>query len=66
MPENITISLEEYKDLIRSKQKAEQYKKYFLENTQNNLLNKIMCTIECKNLFELIKEEQNKEENKNG
>ena len=65
MQENITISLEEYRDLIRAKHKAEQYKKYFLSNTQNNMLNKIMCTIECKDLFELVKEEQNRKENEN-
>ena len=62
MEEKITISLEEYKDLIRAKQKSEQYKNYFLENTQNNQMNKTLCAIECKNLFELIEESQKKGE----
>ncbi len=61
MQENITISLEEYKELIRAQQKAEQYKRYFLENTQNNQFNKTLCAIENKNLYDLITENQNKE-----
>ena len=63
MQENITISMKEYDDFVRAKQKAEQYKKYFLENTQNNSSNKVMCAIECKNLFELIDEDRRTKNN---
>lgn len=63
--ENITISLEQYEKLIYAKQKAEQYKNFFLKNTQNNQLNKAACTIEGKDLYQLIKESQKKEEKNN-
>lgn len=62
MQENITINLKRYEELICAEQKAEQYKNYLLENTQNNQLTRALTTIECKNLYQLIKENQNKEE----
>ncbi len=60
MKNDVTISLERYSELIQEEQKAKQYRNYLLENTQNNQLNKALCTIECKNLFQIIKEEQEK------
>ncbi|MCI9015769.1 MAG: hypothetical protein HFJ53_01165 [Clostridia bacterium] len=62
MEQEITITLEQYEELVKAKLKAEQYKNYFLENTQNNQITKAVTTIECKNLYELITEAQNKEE----
>ena len=56
--ENITMSLEEYNKLIEARQKANQYKKYFLQNTENSKFNRVLCAIERKNLFELIEEER--------
>lgn len=65
MEKYITISLEEYRELIYYKQKSEQYKNYLLENTQNNQLTKALCVIECKNLYQLVTEKQEKEKKKN-
>lgn len=62
---NITISLERYNELIQAEQKAKQYKNYFLENTQNNQFNKTLCAIECKTLYQLIKESQVEKGEKN-
>ena len=50
MEQEITITLEQYEELVKAKLKAEQYKNYFLENTQNNQITKAVTTIECKNL----------------
>ena len=60
--ENITISLNRYDELIQEEQKSKQYKAYCLENTHNNQLMKALVTIESKNLYQLIKENQDKEE----
>lgn len=62
MEKEITITLEQYEELVKAKLKAEQYKNYFLENTQNNQMTKAVTTIECKNLYQLIVQSQKKEE----
>ncbi len=62
MEQEITITLEQYEELVKAKLKAEQYKNYFLENTQNNQMTKAVTTIECKNLYQLIVQSQKKEE----
>lgn len=59
----ILVHKNEYEKLIKFKTKAIQYKKYILENTNNNQLVKAMVTIESKNLYKLIQE--NNEEEKN-
>lgn len=58
----ITIPLEEYNKLIESRTKAEQYKNFLIENSNNNQITKGLVIIEGKNLYQLIKEKQNKEE----
>ena len=62
MQENITISMKEYDDFVRAKQKAEQYKRYFLEvqRTETNRFTKALCAIEGKSLFELLDEDRGK------
>lgn len=63
--ENITIPINRYNELIQEEQKSKQYKAYCLENTQNNQLIKALVTIESKNLYQLIKENQEKEKQEN-
>lgn len=58
----ITIPLEEYNKLIESRTKAEQYKNFLMENSNNNQITKGLVIIEGKNLYQLIKEKQNKED----
>lgn len=58
----ILLNKKEYEILIKCKTKAEQYKNYILDNTNNNGLVKAMVTIEGKNLYRLIEEKNNKEE----
>ena len=50
----ILLHKKEYEELIELKTKANQYKKYILENTNNNQLVKAMVTIEGKNIYMLI------------
>ena len=57
----VLITKKEFEKLIKSKTKAEQYKKSILKNTQNNHLVKAMVTIEGKNLYELIEEKEEKQ-----
>lgn len=56
----VVLDKEEYGQLLQIRTKYNQYKKYILNNTQNNNLVKAITTIEGKNLYELIQE--NKEE----
>lgn len=58
----VLLNKKEYERLIKYKTKAEQYRNYILENTNNNNLVKAMVTIEGKNLYNLIEESKNKEE----
>lgn len=52
----ILLHKSEYDKLLEMKTKYNQYKRYILENTQNNNLVKAMVAIEGKNLYKLIKE----------
>lgn len=54
----ILLNKNDYETLIKAKTKAEQYRKYILENTNNNNLVRAMVTIEGKNLFQLVKENE--------
>ena len=65
MDTEITISIENYNKLIQESQKAKQYKNYFLDNTHNNQLNKVVCTIEGKSLYQLIEEKEGGKQNEN-
>lgn len=59
--ESIKIALSRYEELLLTEQKYKQYKKFLLDNTNNNSITKIMTTIENKSLIELLKEEQQEE-----
>lgn len=60
----ISLSLKEYEELIEFKTKANQYKKFLIDNSNNNQMTKALIIIEGKNLYQLIKEneKENKEE----
>lgn len=57
----VVLDKEEYNRLLQTKTKYNQYKKYILNNTQNNHLVKAMTTIEGKNLYDLIQENMEEE-----
>lgn len=63
--QTITLTLKEYEELIAFKTKANQYKKFLIDNSNNNQMTKALVIIEGKNLYQLIKENEreNKEEN---
>lgn len=63
--QTITLTLKEYEELIKFKTKANQYKKFLIDNSNNNQMTKALVIIEGKNLYQLIKEneKENKEEN---
>ncbi len=54
----ILLNRKEYERLIKYEMKAEQYKNYILDNSNNNNLVKAMVTIEGKNLYQLIDEKK--------
>ena len=58
--QTISLTLKEYEELIEFKTKANQYKKFLIDNSNNNQMTKALIIIEGKNLYQLIKE--NKEE----
>lgn len=62
MPEEktITITVKEYEELIREKTKSEQYRNFLIDNSNNNQTTKALVIIEGKNLYQLIKEKENK------
>lgn len=55
---NITITVEEYKKLITENSKYKQIKKFIINSMTNNKIIQALCTIEGKNLFDLIEEEK--------
>lgn len=57
----VVLDKEEYNQLLQTKTKYNQYKKYILNNTQNNHLVKAMTTIEGRNLYDLIQENMEEE-----
>ncbi len=62
LKEYILMHKNEYEELIKMKTKANQYKQYILDNTNNNQLVKAMVTIEGKSLYQLIKESEGENE----
>lgn len=62
--QTISLTLKEYEELIEFKTKASQYKKFLIDNSNNNQMTKALIIIEGKNLHQLIKEneKENKEE----
>jgi hypothetical protein len=62
--QTISLTLKEYEELIEFKTKANQYKKFLIDNSNNNQMTKALIIIEGKNLYQLIKEneKENKEE----
>lgn len=60
LSETVTIPLEEYKELIETKTKAEQYRNFLIDNANNNVMTKGLTVIEGKNLYKLIKEREEK------
>lgn len=62
--QTISLTLKEYEELIEFKTKANQYKKFLIDNSNNNQMTKALIIIEGKNLHQLIKEneKENKEE----
>lgn len=55
----VTISIEEYKELLQAKQKYEQCKQFMINNSSNKTIEFIKA-IERKNLWDII--EENKKE----
>ena len=62
--QTISLTLKEYEEIIEFKTKANQYKKFLIDNSNNNQMTKALIIIEGKNLYQLIKEneKENKEE----
>lgn len=58
LSKTVTISLEEYKELVEAKTKSEQYKNFLIDNANNNAMTKGLTVIEGKNLYKLIKERE--------
>lgn len=61
--QKVTITLERYTELIKSEQRANQYKKFLLSNAHNNRNADILTSIEEKDIFTIMNE--NKKINKN-
>lgn len=57
----ILIKPEKYEELIKAKTKAEQYRNFLIDNSNNNQMTKALVTIEGKNLYQLIKEKEREE-----
>lgn len=55
----VTISIEEYKQLLQIKQKYEQYKQFMINSSTNKTIEFIKA-IERKNIWDII--EENKKE----
>lgn len=57
----VTISIEEYKELLQIKQKYAQYKQYLI-NTSTNKGIEFMKAIERKNIWDIIEKNQEESE----
>ena len=54
----VTISIEEYKELLQIKQKYAQYKQYLI-NTSTNKGIEFMKAVERKNIWDIIEKDKN-------
>lgn len=60
----VKVTLERYTELIKSEQKANQYKKFLLSNSHNTRNADILKSIEEKDLFTLLDENRKESEEK--